>query len=136
MKLENIDLRAYPGSEKTYMKGERFPELRVGMRQVNLTPTVKIDADGNKVSLTQIDFVKVYTAISQNCGWVGETSTEICGGEDLHPDIEVSINNISVPALRHTDACYDMYGRPVSDPSAPGIYIRMTAGGYEKVLVR
>ena len=95
-----------------------------------------IDADGNKVSLTQIDFVKVYTAISQNCGWVGETSTEICGGEDLHPDIEVSINNISVPALRHTDACYDMYGRPVSDPSAPGIYIRMTAGGYEKVLVR
>lgn len=45
-----------------------------------------VDADGNPVKLGKIDFIKVYTAVSQTCGWIGETSTEICGGEDLHPD--------------------------------------------------
>lgn len=45
-----------------------------------------VDADGNPVRLAGIDFIKVYTAVSQQCGWLGESSTEICGGEDLHPD--------------------------------------------------
>ncbi len=45
-----------------------------------------VDADGIPVSLPKIDFVKVYTAVSQSCGWIGETSTEVCGAEDLHPD--------------------------------------------------
>lgn len=38
----------YPGSEKIYVEGQLFPELRVGMRQVKLTPTVTIAADGSK----------------------------------------------------------------------------------------
>ena len=38
----------YPSSEKIYMKGERFPKLKVGMRQINLTPTVEM-VDGKKV---------------------------------------------------------------------------------------
>ena len=38
---------AYPSSTKIYMKGEMFPNLRIGMRQINLTPTVKI-VDGKK----------------------------------------------------------------------------------------
>ena len=32
----------YPSSEKIYMSGEIYPELKVGMRRVNLTPTVTI----------------------------------------------------------------------------------------------
>ena len=48
-----------------------------------------VDAQGNSKRLTHIDFVKVYTAVNQYCGWIGETSTEICGAEDLHPDAEV-----------------------------------------------
>ena len=48
-----------------------------------------VDAQGNPKRLTHIDFVKVYTAVNQYCGWIGETSTEICGAEDLHPDAEV-----------------------------------------------
>ena len=48
-----------------------------------------VDAEGNPKHLTHIDFVKVYTAVNQYCGWIGETSTEICGAEDLHPDAEV-----------------------------------------------
>jgi len=45
-----------------------------------------VDEDGNPVELDHIDFVKVYTAQLAYCGWLGETSTEVCGAEDLHPD--------------------------------------------------
>ena len=36
---KNIKI-SYPSSEKIYMKGEIYPDLRVGMRRINLTPTV------------------------------------------------------------------------------------------------
>ncbi len=49
-----------------------------------------VDAEGKTVHLPKIDFVKVYTGVNQYCGWLGETSTEICGAVDLHPDAEVS----------------------------------------------
>ncbi len=38
----------------------------------------------NSVTLRQIHFVRVYSAMNQQCGWLGETSTEICGARDLH----------------------------------------------------
>lgn len=43
-----------------------------------------VDKNGNSVKLTGIDFVKIYTGINQNCGWIGEISTEIMGITDLH----------------------------------------------------
>ncbi len=43
-----------------------------------------VDADGKPVSLPGIDFVRVYSAINQSCGWLGETSTEISKAADLH----------------------------------------------------
>ena len=43
-----------------------------------------VDAGGNRVSLPDINFVKVYTGVNQYCGWLGETSTEISGAIDLH----------------------------------------------------
>lgn len=49
-----------------------------------------VDADGNPVELKQIDFIKVYTAVNKYCGWIGETSTEVCGAEDFHPEAEAS----------------------------------------------
>ena len=44
------DLRKikYPSSEKVYMEGTLFPEIRVAMRKVNLTPTVTKDKNGEK----------------------------------------------------------------------------------------
>ena len=45
-----------------------------------------IDDNGQPVSLDHIDFVRVYNAMNQMCGWIGETSTEITGAEDLHLD--------------------------------------------------
>lgn len=56
-----------------------------------------VDADGNNVRLNAIDFVKVYTAVNQYCGWIGETSTEVCGAEDLHPDAEItSVESLAI----------------------------------------
>lgn len=43
-----------------------------------------VDKNGNKVHLPGIDFVKVYTALNQEAGWLGETSTEVAGAIDLH----------------------------------------------------
>ena len=45
-----------------------------------------VDEQGNHVNLTHIDFIKVYNAVNQYCGWIGETSTEVAGGIDFHPD--------------------------------------------------
>ena len=33
---------SYPSSEKIYLSGKLYPELKVGMRKVHLTPTVTI----------------------------------------------------------------------------------------------
>lgn len=43
-----------------------------------------VDSQRRPVSLTHIDFVRVYSAMNQQCGWLGETSTELCGAKDLH----------------------------------------------------
>jgi len=44
-----------------------------------------VDANGSKIILRQIHFIRVYTAVNQNAGWMGEISTEISGAENLHP---------------------------------------------------
>ena len=43
-----------------------------------------VDQNGNHVELDKIDFVKIYTAVNQNVGWMGEISTEVMTVEDLH----------------------------------------------------
>lgn len=43
-----------------------------------------VDADGKHVDLPGADFVRVYTGVNQYCGWLGETSTELCRAQDLH----------------------------------------------------
>ena len=54
-----------------------------------------IDEQGNKVDLPGIHFVKVYTGVNQYCGWLGETSTEIMGAEDLHiQGIEIDVLSV------------------------------------------
>lgn len=53
-----------------------------------------VDADGKPAKLDKIDFVKVYTGVNQCCGRLGETSTEVSGAEDLHPDISGSVQTV------------------------------------------
>lgn len=80
MKIENIDVNSYPGSEKVYVDGHIHP-IRVAMRRINLTPTVKI-VDGEKMTRRN-DPVYVY-----------DTS-----GVYTDPDVKVDINE-GIPRLR------------------------------------
>ena len=45
-----------------------------------------VDSEGNHVDLKQVKYIKVYNGVLQQCGWIGETSTEVAGAIDLHPD--------------------------------------------------
>lgn len=54
-----------------------------------------VDDEGNPVDLKQIDFVKVYCGVLQYCGQLGETSTEVAGAIDLHPDAVAEIEVIA-----------------------------------------
>ena len=43
-----------------------------------------VNSKGQKVRLPGVDFIKIYTGVNQENGWLGENSTEISGVEDLH----------------------------------------------------
>ena len=43
-----------------------------------------VDADGKRVELDYINFVKVQSAINFQCGWIGEVSTEVRGFKDIN----------------------------------------------------
>lgn len=45
---DNIRI-TFPDSEKVYLRGEIYPDVRVGMRRVSLTPTVSIE-EGRRVT--------------------------------------------------------------------------------------
>jgi len=60
--------------------------------QLNIERAVR--ADGTPVHLSAIHFVKVYTAVHQQCGSIGETSTEVKGARDLHPDATTDIESV------------------------------------------
>ena len=82
MKIENIDLHSYHGSDKVYMEGKMFP-IKVAMRRVNLTPTVKI-VDGEK-TIRENQPVYVY-----------DTS-----GVFTDPEVNIDINQ-GIPRLRES----------------------------------
>ena len=46
--MDNHIKVSYPDSEKVYLSGTLYPHLRIGMRRVHLTPTVTIDAKGQR----------------------------------------------------------------------------------------
>lgn len=102
-----------------------------------------VDSSGHRVHLPGIHFVKVYTAVNQYCGWIGETSTELLGATDLHlmggdvDDIwasqESSLPSIEFVTSEHTT--YDSYGRIVNMQNAPtGIYIEKGPKGIRKYI--
>ena len=94
-----------------------------------------VDKDGKHVDLEEINFVKVVCGIFQYCGWLGETSTEVAGFQDLHliegyddnpiiitPKQPTGISNPTVSSKKD-GYIYDLTGRRVTSPSR-GIYIK------------
>lgn len=43
-----------------------------------------VNNEGSPVNLPGVDFIRVYTGVNQQCGWIGETSTELCRAQDLN----------------------------------------------------
>jgi hypothetical protein len=66
---------------------KRIPEE--GMYNPGFKIDWAVDDQGRHVNLTHIDFIKIYNAENQYCGWIGETSTEVAGGIDYHPDAQL-----------------------------------------------
>ena len=55
-----------------------------------------VDEEGKPVYLEGIDYIKIYTAVNANIGWLGEISTEIRGVIDISPnDILLSIPDLT-----------------------------------------
>lgn len=120
-----------------------------------------VDADGTPVVLEEIDFVRVHTGVLQNLGWLGESSTEVCGAEDLHPDAVYSsvwpddpIDPAKEYGMPETSGLtrpgivaegevrfYDLQGRlrlrtteaSAVSTLAPGLYIEVTSAGSRKI---
>lgn len=76
-----------------------------------------------------VDFIRVYTAVNQQCGWIGETSTEILGAEDLHLDTslqrlkEILTGIHEVPTNTADAAYYNLQGQKTT-PLNKGLYIQ------------
>lgn len=58
-----------------------------------------VDADGNAVELSSIDFVKVYNCINKITPPFGEVSTEVVNVKDLHPDAVLPIEVATLEEL-------------------------------------
>lgn len=101
-----------------------------------------VDENGNSVDLPGVHFVKVYTAVNQNCGWLGESSTEIQGACDLHllgesiADTYAGIASVTVDDPSAEECYYTLDGIQISEPTTPGVYIHRSASGVRKVLIR
>lgn len=98
-----------------------------------------VDNDGNHVDLNEINFVKVVCGIFQYCSWLGETSTEVAGFQDLHliegydenpilitPQTSAGLQIIKKDSqfAAKDNSYYDLMGRRVASPKK-GIYIKM-----------
>lgn len=92
-----------------------------------------VNAQGEAATLPGIDFVKVVCAMHQQAGSLGETSTEVLGAEDLHPEAA------TIAAIELTDeisAIYTLQGVAVKNITSPGIYVVLTAGGKSYKVIK
>ena len=83
-----------------------------------------VDDQGRHVNLTHIDFIKVYNAMNQYCGWTGETSTEVAAGIDFHPEaveperLEGDVNGDGEVSVSDVNAAIDFILMGEEDPAA------------------
>ena len=100
-----------------------------------------VDQDRQPVKLDFVDFVRVYNGENQKCGWIGETSTEVGGAEDLHLDksieaIKASLAGITqaveTTRVRETGR-YGIDGRRITSQQRGIVIVRYSDGTTKKV---
>lgn len=108
-----------------------------------------VDKNGNPVNLDHADFIRIQTGVLQQCGWTGETSTEVAGLVNLHllpgyddnPIIITprqrpsSVNGIDGNAPRETMRL-SIDGRRLTRPERGINIIRYSDGSVRKVIVK
>ena len=108
-----------------------------------------VDNDGNPVHLDHADFIRIQTGVLQQCGWTGETSTEVSKVENLHliPGYDdnpifitprqrpTAINGISNKAPRETMRM-SIDGRLLTKPEKGINIVKYSDGRVRKVVVR
>ena len=93
-RLPNLSVDMSNGAGTSWFQpffGEGYADNLPNAQESGFKIDWAIDEDGNPVELDHIDFIKVYCAQLDYCGWLGEVSTEFCGAEDLHPDAEPDV---------------------------------------------
>ena len=72
------------------------------------------------MELDHIDFVKVYCGQMYYCGWLGETSTEVAGAEDLHPDaVAVIMGDVNGDQVVDIGDVTDLISHVLGNPVTP-----------------
>ena len=95
------------------------------------------------VDISYVDFIRVYTGVNQYCGWIGDTSTEVRGAEDLHLDESIArirelLSGISTVAndCQQPAACYSLSGRRLPSPQQGINLLRSSDGTVKKILIK
>lgn len=91
-----------------------------------------VDAQSTPVALDHVDFIRCYNAMNQVCGTIGETSTEITGAEDLHPEA-TGISPVTSSSDTQPSSYYSLDGRKLSGPQQGVNIVRMKNGTVRKV---
>ena len=102
-----------------------------------------VDHNRQSVSLDFVDFVRVYCAENQSCGWIGETSTEVMDAYDLHLEESLARVREAVSGIKEaiTDDiivkdCYSVRGIQQSEPSRGLNILRMNNGTTKKFFIK
>ena len=104
-----------------------------------------VDAERNPVTLDFIDFVRVYTAVNQNAGWLGETSTEVTGAEDLHLEESIAAINNALTGIdninenddsQQIQAIYTIDGRRIEKLQHGLNILKIKNGKTKKIFIR
>lgn len=93
-----------------------------------------VDANGQSANLTHADFFRVQNAMNQVCGSIGETSTEITGAEDLHPEITMNISQLANTPF--TRQIYTVYGQQITQMHKGINIISYGNGKTKKIIIK
>ena len=93
-----------------------------------------VDAKGNSVTLPYVDFIRCQNAMNQTCGSIGETSTEIIGAEDLHPEVTTAISPVMSDVL--APSVYAIHGQRLTFPRRGINIIRYADGKTKKIIIK
>ncbi len=93
-----------------------------------------VDAQGNTVNLDHVDFIRCQNAMNQVCGSIGETSTEISGAEDLHPEAATGIHS---PAFNtNASSVYSLHGQRLIQMQRGFNIVRFSNGKTKKIMIK